>query len=127
MQVSKRLVVHKEIPVDTAKEMDLLTSMDVAMAEQYCKVKNFNEGLKKFKEVIPIINDEREKRAVINKYLNFSLSHGQNLMGQQKFLEALEVYREIMQVSYTPINVYKQIGLCMKNLGLRIKRRNTLT
>jgi hypothetical protein len=41
MQVSKRLVVKKEIPVDTNKEMDLITSMDVAMAEQYCKVNNF--------------------------------------------------------------------------------------
>ncbi len=117
MQVSKRLVVHKEIPVDTAKEMDLLTSMDVAMAEQYCKVKNFEDGLKKFKDVIPQISNEEERRKVINKYLNFALSYGQSLMGQQKFLEALEIYREIMQVSYTPINVYKQIGLCMKNLG----------
>ena len=38
MQVSKRLVVRKEIPVDNSK--DLISSMDVAMAEYYCKNNN---------------------------------------------------------------------------------------
>ena len=43
MQVSKRLVVRKEIPVDNSK--DLISSMDVAMAEYYCKNNNYERGL----------------------------------------------------------------------------------
>ncbi len=117
MQVSKRLVVKKEIPVDTNKEMDLITSMDVAMAEQYCKVNNFETGLKKYKDVLPKIQNEHEKNFVTNKYLNYALSYGQNLMNQQKYLEAMELYREVLQLPGTPINVYKNIGLCMKNIG----------
>ena len=39
MQVSKRLVVRKEIPMDNSK--DLIVSMDVAKAEYYCKNNNF--------------------------------------------------------------------------------------
>ena len=78
MQVSRRLVTTKEIPIDTKKETDLINSMDIAMSEQYCKSGNLELGLKKYREVIPKIINENEKRNVINKYLNFSLGYGQN-------------------------------------------------
>ena len=58
MQVSKRLVVRKEIPVDNSK--DLISSMDVAMAEYYCKNNNYERGLEIFREAIPEIIDEAE-------------------------------------------------------------------
>ena len=35
VQVSKRLVIKKEVPIDNSK--DLVNSLDVAMAEYYCK------------------------------------------------------------------------------------------
>lgn len=117
MQVSRRLVITKEVPIEAKREADLLTSMDIAMSEQYCRAGNMENGLKKYREVIPKIFDEREKRAVINKYLNFSMSYGQKLMNEQKFLEALELYREMMNISGFPVTVYKNIGLCMKRLG----------
>lgn len=44
MQVSKRLVVRKEIPMDNSR--DLISSMDVAMAEYYCKIIITIEGWK---------------------------------------------------------------------------------
>ena len=117
MQVSKRLVVRKEIPIDMAKETDLMTSMDVAMAEQYCKAGNFDLGLKKYREVIPNIFNEYDKMNITNKYLNFSMSYGQKLMNEQKYLEALELYREMLKMPGSPVSIYKNIGLCMKNLG----------
>ena len=43
MQVSKRLVVRKEIPMDNSR--DLISSMDVAMAEYYCKNNNYDRVL----------------------------------------------------------------------------------
>ena len=43
MQVSRRLVVKKEIPIDNSK--DLIQSMDVAMAEYYCRNNNYERGL----------------------------------------------------------------------------------
>ena len=39
MQVSKRLIVRKEVPIDNSK--DLISSLDVAMAEYYCKNENY--------------------------------------------------------------------------------------
>lgn len=117
MQVSRRLVVAKDVPIDTLKENDLINSMDIAMSEQYCKAGNLELGLKKYREVIPKITNEAEKRNVINKYLNFAIAHGQKLMSENKFLEALELYREMMSFHGFPVSVYKNIGLCMKSLG----------
>lgn len=115
MQVSKRLVVRKEIPMDNSK--DLITSMDVAMAEYYCKNNNFERGLEIFREVIPTIYDEVERNNVINNYMNQALKYAQKMSSDKKYIEAIEQYREIMKFSGFPINVYKNIGLCMKSIG----------
>jgi len=117
MQVSKRLTVTKEIPIDLKKEMDLILSMDIAMAEQYCKTGDFKTGLKKYNEVIPRIGNDETRRKVENAYLNYATTYGQQLMAENKYLEALEHYRNVMRLPGVPINIYKNIGLCMKNIG----------
>ena len=117
MQVSKRLVIKKEVPIDTAKELDMLLSMDIAMAEYYCKSSNYEVGLKKYREVIPKMFNEIEKNVVSNKYLNYSIAYCQKLMSEQKYIDALEQYREMMQLPGFPVSIYKSIGLCMKQLG----------
>lgn len=117
MQVSRRLTVTKEVPIDVKVEMDLLMSMDIALAEQYCKKNDFTSGLKKYREIIPRLQEGSEKRKVVNDYLNYATSYGQMLMNEQKYLEALEHYREVARFPGVPVNIYKNIGLCMKNLG----------
>ena len=117
MQVSRRLVIRKEIPLDARKEAELLTSMDVAMAEEYCKAGAFPIGLKKYREVIPKITTEDEKRNVTNKYINYAMTCGQKLAESGNFLQAMELYREMLEFPGFPVSVYKNIGLCMKRLG----------
>ena len=82
MQVSKRLVVRKEIPIDNSK--DLISSMDVAMAEYYCKNNNYERGLQIFREAIPEIPDEAERNGVINQYINQAVSYAQKLSLDKK-------------------------------------------
>lgn len=115
MQVSKRLVVRKEIPVDNSK--DLISSMDVAMAEYYCKNNNYERGLQIFREAIPEILDEAERNGIINQYINQAVNYAQKLSLDKKYIEAIEQYRDIMRYSGFPINIYKNIGLCMKSIG----------
>ena len=115
MQVSKRLVIKKEIPIDNSK--DLVNSLDVAMAEFYCKNNKIEQGLKIFREIIPEITDEVEKNDTTNKYLNYALNYAQKLYSEKKYIESVEVYRDMMKYTGFPINVYKNIGLCMKALG----------
>ena len=114
VQVSRRLVVKKEIPLDNSK--DLVISLDVALAEQYCNSKNYEKGLELFREILSQDIDQ-EYNVILNKYINFALQYAQSLMSEKKWLEAVEVFRDIMKNSGFPINVYKNIGLCMKNLG----------
>lgn len=115
MQVSKRLVVRKEIPMDNSR--DLISSMDVAMAEYYCKNNNYDRGLEIYREAISSITDEAERNCVINHYINQAINYAQKLNLDKKYIEAIEQYRNIMKYSGFPINIYKNIGLCMKSIG----------
>ena len=115
MQVSKRLVVRKEIPIDNSR--DLISSMDVAMAEYYCQNNNYERGLELFREAIQEIPDEAERNFVINKYIGQAIQYAQRLSLDKKYIEAIEQYRNIMKYSGFPINIYKNIGLCMKSIG----------
>ncbi|MBR6127671.1 glycosyltransferase family protein [bacterium] len=115
MQVSRRLVVKKEIPIDNSK--DLLNSMDLAMAEYYCQNSNFERGLEIFQNLINVTDDEVEKYDITNKYINNALIYAQRLFNEKKYIEAIEQYRNLMKFSGFPINIYKNIGLCMKCIG----------
>lgn len=117
MQVSKRLVVRREVPLNVAKEAELLISMDIAMAEEYCKSGALQTGLNKFRETIPKVVDEYERRSVTNKYLNYAMIGGRKLCESGKILEAMQLYRDMLEFPGFPATVYKQIGLCMKHLG----------
>ena len=117
MQVSKRLVIKKEVPINVTQETDFLTAMDIAMAEYYCKHGDFEKGLKKYKEILPKVQATREKESVTNGYLNFSLAYAQKLANEKNYIEALEQFREIIQIKGFPVSVFKHIGLCMKCIG----------
>ena len=95
MQVSKRLVIKKEIPIDNSK--DLISSLDVAMAEYYCKNNNYERGLEIYREAIPEILDEIDRNSVINQYINQALNYAQKLSLDKKYIEAR--YNEIFRIS----------------------------
>ena len=117
MQVSKRLVIRKEIPLNAAREAELLTSMEIVMAEEYCKSGLAKLGLDKYRDVIPKIINPVQKQAVINKYVNFAIDFGQKLMSSKQYLQALELFWDMLKQPGYPVSVYKNIGLCMKELG----------
>ena len=114
VQVSKRLVVKKEIPMDNST--DLINSLDIALADYHCNNKNYEKGLQIYREILPQLVDS-EKNQVMNKYITHSLNYAQEMYKEKKHIEAVEIYRDIMKYSGFPINVYKNIGLCMKSLG----------
>ena len=114
VQVSKRLIVKKEIPIDNSK--DLVNSLDLALAEYHCNNKNFEKGLQIYREIMPTLT-EFERNQAINRYINYALAYAQSMVQEKKWIEAIEIYRDIMKYSGFPINVYKNIGLCMKSIG----------
>ena len=114
VQVSKRLVVRKEIPIDNSK--DLVNSLDIALADYHCCNKNYEKGLQIYREILPQLIDS-ERNQVLNRYISHSLNYAQVMTIEKKWVEAIEVYRDLMKYSGFPINVYKNIGLCMKAIG----------
>ena len=80
VQVSKRLIVRKEIPLEISK--DLVSSLDIALAEYYCTNKDFEKGLRLYRDIIPTLPDE-ERNNALNKYINFSMVYAQT-MSQEK-------------------------------------------
>ena len=114
VQVSRRLVVRKEVPVENANE--LINSLDYALAEHYCKEKQYEKGLQLYRDTLPKLVDT-EKISVMNKYLNYSFMYAGSLSQSGKPADAIEVYREMMKYSGFPVSVYKHIGLCMKQMG----------
>ena len=115
MQVSKRLVVRKEVPIDYSK--DLINSLDVAIAEYNCKNGNYEKGLEIYRETLKNIYNETERNSIVNKYFDAALKYSLQLVNEKKYLEAIEQYRDIMRYSGFPISIYKNIGLCMKSIG----------
>ena len=114
VQISRPLVIKKEIPIDNSK--DLINSLDLGLAEYYCKNKDFEKGLKLYRETMPHLL-EHERNLATQKYITFTMAYAQSLMNEKKWVEAIEVFRDIMKSSGFPINVYKSIGLCMKHIG----------
>ena len=114
VQVSRPLFVRKEIPIENSA--GLLYSLDSALAEYYCENKEYEKGLALYKEILNNL-PENEKFHTINKFINYSLQHANNYSKDKKWVEAVEIYRDLMKFSGCPINVYKNIGLCMKSMG----------
>lgn len=114
VQVSKRLVIKKEIPIETSK--DLLESMDLSLAEYYCNNKEFEKGLKIYRDLLPHI-DDFSLDGITHKYISYALQYAQLKFNEKKYAEAIEIYRDIMRYSGFPVSIYKNIGLCMKSMG----------
>ena len=71
VQISKRLVVRKEIPVENSQE--LIASLDVALADYYCNQKNYEKGLNIYREIIPQL-PESERGHIVNRNIQVILS-----------------------------------------------------
>jgi Tfp pilus assembly protein PilF len=113
-QVSKRLMVKSDIKLPDTKE--LTDALDVSMSEYYCIHKNYEKGLAGYKKIIPHLS-ENSRGMAISRYIEHSLNYGGILYKDSKFVEAIELYRDLMTVPNFPVCVYKNIGLCMKAMG----------
>ncbi len=113
-QISKKLMVTDKFEVTNTKE--LTDVLDVAMAEYYCVHKNYEKGLADYKKIIPLL-DENAKKTAIPRYIEHSLNWGGILVKDSKYAEAVELYRELMNMPGFPVSIYKNIGLCMKSMG----------
>ena len=64
VQVSRPLVIKKEVPVENASE--LISSLDLAIADYHCTNNNYEKGLTLYREVISKTFGN-ERNAIVDK------------------------------------------------------------
>ena len=84
-----------------------------AVAEYYCKNKEYDKGLELYKELISESGGKVKEQAE-NDFIKYSFEYASALAHEDKWGEALLVYRDVMTTSDYPITVLKNIGLCLK-------------
>ena len=114
VQISKKLVVKREVALDGAQE--LADELDLAMADYYCSKKDYVKGLAEYKRMFSK-SIESQKKTILQKYIDYSLLYASQLMRESKWAEAVEVYKDLITRPGFPISIYKYIGLCMKSMG----------
>lgn len=115
VQVSKKLLVRAGVVVEDYRE--LMNSLDIALAEHYCKEKKYEKGLELYRNILPLYMSKPEYTGISNKFFNYSLMYGGELTKDKKWAEATELYKNLMRFTGFPVAVYKNIGLCMKSIG----------
>ena len=114
VQISKKLVVKKEVVIDNAQELS--KELDFAMADYYCSKKEFKKGLDEYKRLLADTENSHPKNA-LKKYIDYSLLYASQLTKESQWADAVEIYKDLITRPGFPINVYKYIGLCMKSMG----------
>ena len=106
VQVSRKLLVRKEVPIDNSRE--LLNSLDVALAEYYCDHDEFEKGIELFRKAL-IMTPENEKISLMNKYLNYSFKYAGTLAQGGKYADAVEIYKDMGREA--PILLHREAAL----------------
>ena len=88
---------------------ELVDSADLALAEYYCKKGEYEKGLELFKRVSYLLDKD-----TLTSFNNYSLTYAKELAQKDKWGEAIEVYKVMLNLPNPPAVTYKNMGLCMK-------------
>lgn len=87
--------------------------IDAALPEYYCNNKEYEKGLAAYRTLI--LNSEGDKKQkAINDFTKYAFEYGALLASDNKWGEAISLYREIMTFPDFPVTTYKNVGLCLK-------------
>lgn len=94
---------------------DIFTTIDSTIAKYCCENGDGKKGLALYKELINKSEGE-EKDAAISNFIKYSFEVAFKKATNNEWIEALELYEDVMRNYEFPITVYKNVGLCMKAL-----------
>lgn len=92
---------------------NVLNMVDTAKAEYFCMNGRRPEGLKLYQELVKDLSGD-DKAIAISNFIKYAFLEGRELAQEGKWIEALDIYREIMTYPNYPLTTYKNVGLCMK-------------
>ena len=84
--------------------------IDMALAEYYCSQKEYEKGLGEYRKLIGIYEGEQKQRA-IGELIKYSFEYAAQLAQENRWGEAISIYREVMTYPNPPVTIYKNIAI----------------
>ncbi len=92
---------------------NVLNMVDTAKAEYYCLNGERAKGLEIYKTLIEELEGV-DRTTAISNFIKHAFDEALALAKEDKWIEALDLYRAVMTYPDYPLNTYKNVGLCMK-------------
>lgn len=85
-----------------------------ALAEYYCKNKDYEKGLQLYKDILNFKEDKED----IKKYVKYCIDYSVQFFKNREWAKILEIYKDIVKYGdIAPNNFYKNVGLALTALG----------
>lgn len=113
-QVSRQLIVGRPVTIPEAENDDLIFDIDVVLANEYCKNKEYEKGFEIYERIVRKAYGDIELK---NTYMKYLKSYADSLLKDKKFGKALEVYKKLLKQQTLDPHVYKNAAVCLNELG----------
>ena len=118
VQVSKRLIVGKPVTLPEEVNDDLIFDIDVALAEEYCKNKEFEKGFEIYERLVRKAFGDIELK---NKYMRQMKTYADTLLKEKKYSKALEQYKKLLKQNVTDPYIFKNTAICLNEMGQPVR------
>jgi len=117
-QVSRQLIVGRPINVPEEENDDLIFDIEVALADEYCKNKEYEKGFELYEKLTRKAFGDIELK---NRYLKYLQAYADELFKSKKYSAALEWYKKLLKLKTLNPYVYKNTALCLQELKHPVK------
>ncbi len=117
-QVSRKLIVGKPITLPEEVNDDLIFDIDVALAEEYCKNKEFEKGFEIYERLVRKAFGDIELK---NRYMRQMKTYADTLLKEKKYAKALEQYKKLLRQNVTDPYIFKNAAVCLNEMGQPIR------
>ncbi len=117
-QVSRKLIVGKPITLPEEVNDDLIFDIDVALAEEYCKNKEYEKGFEIYERLVRKAFGDIELK---NKYMRQMKTYADTLLKEKKYSKALEQYKKLLRQNVTDPYIFKNAAICLNEMGQPVR------
>ncbi len=117
-QVSRKLIVGKPITLPDDVNEDLIFDIDVALAEEYCKNKEYEKGFEIYERLVRKSYGDIELK---NSYMRQMKTYADSLLKEKKYSKALELYKKLLRQNVTDPYIFKNTAVCLNSMGQPVR------
>ena len=118
VQVSRKLIVGRPVTLPEEVNDDLIFDIDVALAEEYCKNKEYEKGFEIYERLVRKAFGDLELK---NKYMRQMKAYADTLLKEKKYSKALEQYKKLLRQNVTDPYIFKNTAICLNEMGQPVR------